>query len=277
MQFGLVGYPVGHSLSPWIHQQFLESTGTSGEYRLYETEPEQFGERMKQFRESEIDGFNVTVPFKQKIIRYLDEIDADARKTGAVNTVVCRNGTWIGYNTDGTGYLRSLRDAYPSLFQPAINILIIGAGGAARAIYRALASAGFLHIDLANRTKAKAEGLLSLKEEKMETTTLSVTEAENQLEKYDLIIQTTSVGMKPDSERQILSLERLKESAVVSDIVYQPIQTQLLRQAEQKGGQIHYGHAMLLYQAQYAFEIWTGKTVPLNDSLIKLEERLRGK
>ncbi|WP_053219099.1 shikimate dehydrogenase [Virgibacillus senegalensis] len=275
-QLGLIGYPVQHSLSPFIHHQFMENADIQGEYQLYETEPEQLEKRLDQLTEAGISGFNVTVPYKQAVMPFLEEVDQEALKIGAVNTVVNDNGTLKGYNTDGIGYIRSLEEACPDVLGEDKKILILGAGGAARGIYRALAKHGIRYISIANRTKSKAEGLLDLKDLHTQTEILSNSEAEDALGNYDLVVHTTSVGMSPKQDDQVISLNNLKPHTVVSDIVYKPLNTKLLRQAERMGARSHQGHTMLLYQAQYAFEIWTG-THPSMDGLVEqLEQRLRG-
>lgn len=225
-----------------------------------------------------MDGFNVTVPYKQDIISHLDMLDDTAKQMGAVNTVVYRDGKWIGYNTDGIGYLRSLESKYPAFFQnKSKHILLIGAGGAARGIYYALDRAGFDYLDIANRTKASAEEIAKLAELSKNTNVVSLKEAEEGIGNYDLIIQTTSVGMNPNADASILSFSQLKKDAIASDIVYQPLQTKFLKEAEKAGAAIHYGHTMLLYQAQYAFEIWTNKRVPMDDLDIQLQAILEGR
>ncbi|WP_138415663.1 shikimate dehydrogenase [Aquibacillus sediminis] len=274
LKLGLIGYPIKHSLSPWIHQQFMDTLGVEGRYDLYESPPEQLGETINQLRDQQLDGFNITVPYKQKIIPYLDELDSDAKEIGAVNTVVQTNGKWKGYNTDGAGYVRSVKQSYPNLFAPNHRVLILGAGGAARGIYRALVHEAFTTVDIANRTLERADDLLDLKTEDVTTNILSFKDAEQALSKYDFIVQTTSVGMKPNVEDQIISLEQLKPNTIVSDIVYQPLLTSFLKDAKQRGGLIHQGHTMLLYQAQLAFRHWSGASVPAQDILIELEKRL---
>ncbi|SDK52798.1 shikimate dehydrogenase [Sediminibacillus albus] len=275
-QFGLIGYPVNHSLSPWIHQQFMSAVGLEGAYLLFETPVEKLDERLKQLKQDQIHGFNVTVPYKQKVMAFLDEVDADADRIGAVNTVVNQGGRWKGYNTDGIGYIRSLRKEFPDLFSSEKRVLILGAGGAARGIYRVLVNAGFQKVDIANRTKEKAEGLLDLQEVHTETAIYGYKEAEDTLDKYDLIVQTTSVGMSPDKGKQIISLKKLHPHTVVSDIIYNPLTTQLLQEASDQGARVHRGHTMLLYQARYAFEIWTGTQPAMNGIVSQLEKRLRG-
>lgn len=275
--FGLIGHPVGHSLSPWIHEHFFEQSNIKGIYRAIPTPMDELDQIISGLRFINIDGFNVTVPYKEKIISYLDEMDPYAEKMGAVNTVKKQDGKWIGYNTDGRGYLRSLMSEYPHLKEDtAVPILILGAGGAARGIYRALIEAGFSHIDIANRTITKAEALLKLQEPNVKTTIKTLTEMTKSTADYSLIIQTSSVGMKPNIENQIIQLDKLSTNTVVSDIVYQPIKTKFLQSAEENGGHIHHGHGMLLHQAALAFEIWTGHRVKVDNLVNKLEQRLRG-
>jgi len=140
LQLGLIGFPIKHSLSPWIHEQFLQRTKLSGVYDIIEIDTNaSFSDAMEKLKNSQINGFNVTVPYKEKIIPYLDAIDEQAEKIGAVNTVKCESGKWTGYNTDGAGYVRSLWSKYPHLQEEkASNILLLGAGGAAKGIYHAL-------------------------------------------------------------------------------------------------------------------------------------------
>lgn len=276
-RLGLIGYPIKHSLSPWIHQNLLQKAGLSGTYELYEMNPrESFSDHIKQLKEQKLDGFNITVPYKQKIMPYLDVIDKEAEAIGAVNTVVNQNGKWTGYNTDGVGYLRSLVEAYPEVGQDKKErFLVIGAGGAARAIIYTLFINGFATIDIANRTEKsghllKSEYALDL------TTVLSLPDAEQVVENYDVIIQTTSVGMKSTASDAIVSLKSVAEKSIVSDIVYQPLTTSFLQEARTSGARIHYGHTMLLYQAQYAFELWTGNRVEIKEMNQALVNQLEG-
>lgn len=276
----LIGYPIKHSLSPWIHEQFLSGTGLEGTYKLFEISPEdQFEEKMKELKEEGTDGFNVTVPYKEKIISFVDELDKTAQEMQAVNTVVNRDGKWYGYNTDGDGYLRSIKSSYPDFFESPERkkALLIGAGGAARAIYYALVNSGIGEVDLANRTLEKAESIARLGNDKVQTAIYTIDEAQKILGSYDLIIQTTSVGMKPNEDETIVTVNSLKENAIASDIVYQPIKTKFLKQAEAAGARLHYGHTMLLYQAHYAFEIWTGKTADASGMADALQKILEGR
>lgn len=278
-QLGLIGFPIKHSLSPWIHERFLQKANLSGSYTLFEIAlDESFSSVIDEIKRKKLDGFNITVPYKEKIIPYLDEIDPEAERIGAVNTVVNNNGRWIGYNTDGKGYLRSLESKFPNLLaNKTQKILILGAGGAARGIYYALTASEFEQVDIANRTFKSATEIAKLKGEGTSTRVLSLAEAENMVDEYDIFIQTSSVGMNPNHEDIIVSLDGIKQSSIVSDIVYQPIDTAILRQARALGAAVHFGHTMLLYQAQYAFEIWTGKRVPIGSMDEELQLILEGR
>ena len=276
LQLGLIGHPISHSLSPWIHTELLKLARIEGEYKLYPGKEEELPSVLRRLRESSINGFNITVPYKERILDYLDEIDPEAERLGAVNTVVQRNGKWKGYNTDGEGYVRSIQRSFPPLLQKQASILLLGAGGAARGIYNALMKLPLERVDIANRSLSKAEQFLTMQMGRSDSSILSYEEAEQQLNHYDLIIQTTSVGMKPAINHQIIPLYNIKKNAVVSDIVYQPIMTAFLKDAKNHGAKIHHGHAMLLYQAQLAFEKWTGIDVEAEHLVDQLEQQLRG-
>ncbi|MUV39565.1 Shikimate dehydrogenase [Lentibacillus sp. JNUCC-1] len=278
-KLALIGHPVKHSASPGIHKQFLGQTGLKGSYNLLEIPPEQFEtETLTQLKNEQWNGFNVTVPYKQKILPYLDHIDAAAERIGAVNTIVQLNGKWTGYNTDGEGFIEALNHSFPvQMANRDLQILLIGAGGATRAIYDTLVQNGYRFIDVANRTTETAKSLVNqLSKPHTETVCKTLQEAESVLDHYDVIVQTTSVGMKPASDRAVISLERIKPSAIVSDIVYQPIETSLLRQARLHGANVHYGHQMLLYQAKHAFKLWTGQTPEVTDLAQKMYLELEG-
>lgn len=229
---------------------------------------------MDLLREKNLDGFNVTVPYKEQIIDYLDEIDPYAKKIGAVNTVQCKDGKWIGYNTDGIGYVRSLESKFPEIQTDKTNrILILGAGGAAKGIYHALVESGYSSITIANRTKEKAE---SLTDQQPNNEAITLEAASTRMDTYDIIIQTSSVGMKPNTDEIIVPISALKRGVIASDIVYQPLMTQFLQDAKAQGAHIHLGHTMLLYQAQYAFEIWTNLEPTMHQLDDQLQDVLEG-
>lgn len=275
--FGLIGYPIAHSLSPWIHTTFLEQVQQEGIYELFEVAPEEslqetLGDLMKQG----VTGCNVTVPYKEKIMPYIDMIDKDAQRIGAINTIVFKDGQTYGYNTDGKGYVRSLESRFPDVFAKDVRILMLGAGGAARGIYSALLDKKCQEISIANRTLQSAEGIIQMNDKGITSNRLTLEEAEDNIAAYDVVIQTTSVGMKPHEDTSIISLKNIRKGTIVSDIVYQPIETTFLTEAKSFGCQIHYGHTMLLYQAQFAFELWTNTHPKIGSMDQELQQILEG-
>src|SRR5699024_8132612 len=271
LRLGLIGFPIQHSLSPWIHEQFLSQGHVKGSYELMETKQEDFEKQMQAVKEKALHGFNVTVPYKETILPYLDELDQSAANIQAVNTVICTEGKWKGYNTDGIGYVKSLEQAYPEVTKDH-SILLIGAGGAAKGIYHGLIQKGYLNITVSNRTIEKAVSFVQERH-----SVIDLLETEKTTEQYDIIINTTSVGMNPNTDESIISLQQVKPAAIVNDIVYQPIHTKFLMEAERLGANIHFGHTMLLYQAQAAFEIWTGFTPDMQGLNEQLQSILEGR
>lgn len=271
LRLGLIGFPIQHSLSPWIHEQFLSQGHVEGTYELLETEREDFDRQMKTIKEKSLHGFNVTVPYKETILPYVDELDQSAANIQAVNTVLCTEGKWKGYNTDGIGYVKSLEQAYPEVTK-AYSILLIGSGGAAKGIYHGLIQKGYTNITVSNRTIEKAVSITQQRHP-----VIDLREAEQTTEQYDIIINTTSVGMNPHTDESIIPLRQVKPAAIVSDIVYQPIQTKFLTEAKKLGANIHFGHTMLLYQAQAAFEIWTDFTPDMQGLNERLQSILEGR
>lgn len=276
---GLIGYPITHSLSPWIQNSFLKQTKIEGTYELFESSAgKSLASSVSSLRAMDVNGFNVTVPYKEAIIPFLDHMDDQAKEIGAVNTVVCKNDKWVGYNTDGKGYVRSLEVRFPTLFSgEPIHVLLLGAGGAARGIYHALLEENCAQVTIANRTVASAEEIIANHHPGVSSKVCSLEEAATSLSSYDLIIQTSTVGMKPNVDQTIIPLDHVKEGTIVSDIVYQPIETAFLKEAKLHHCQIHYGHTMLLYQAQYAFELWTNTSPQINSMDVDLQHILEGK
>lgn len=266
--YGVIGCPIKHSMSPAIHNDAFKEKNIDGYYHAFHVEPSQLGESILALKTLGVRGFNVTIPHKISIIPYLDELDQTAGVVGAVNTVINVNGRLIGYNTDGNGYIKSLLNV---LKKPIAEhrILIIGAGGAARGIFYTLAYQDCLEIDLTNRTISKAEELIRDCPFENKSKALSLEDAERSLENYDIIIQTTAVGLHPNSDCKPLSLANAKRTAVVSDIVYNPIQTALLKEAEELNLTILNGVGMFVHQAAIAFELWTGQ-VPSTEKMTSI-------
>ncbi|KGP73126.1 shikimate dehydrogenase [Pontibacillus yanchengensis] len=274
--FGLIGYPAKHSRSPWIHHHFLDQQHERGLYRIFETSPADLQSTLSSMKQLQVDGFNVTVPYKEDILQYVDTLDPYAEKVGAVNTVLYQDGEWIGYNTDGKGFVRSLLEAYPEVDLSSCKALCIGAGGASRGIYTALLEKNMTRVDIANRTPERANTIVALNDQHTPSLAISLEEAEKSLEQYDIIVQTTSVGMPPNDDQQIISLANVKKGAIVADIVYKPFETVFLEDAKQKGARVLHGHGMLIYQAALAYEIWTNTTIQADELLRKFEQQLKG-
>ncbi len=254
--YGVIGYPIAHSMSPLMHNWEFQALKLDHYYTAFNIHPDDLEKAIESVRLLQINGLNVTIPHKVKVMDYLDEIDEEARLIGAVNTIINRDGHLIGTNTDGEGYLRSLLPIVDSI--RAKKVILIGAGGAARAIATTLARRGVQTLDVANRTVEKAEALVKHINRFADGKALALSDAEEQLGNYDIVINTTSVGMSPNVEEAPIRLDHLKTGAVVSDLIYNPLKTKLLKEAEEKGAIIHNGVGMFVYQGALAFQKWTG-------------------
>lgn len=254
--FAVIGDPIGHSMSPAMHNDLFHHYGIDAHYHAFHIKKSHLEDAVKGFKAIGISGFNVTVPHKLDIIPLLDEIDPLALSIGAVNTVVNEDGKLIGYNTDGSGYVKGLLNELCTLTE--LKTLIIGAGGASRAIYFSMANMGVKHIDITNRTVSKAEDLIQDCPYEVASYALDLNSAETHLSQYDLVIQTTSIGMSPNVECEPLSLHNLNTKAFVSDIIYNPLETTFLHNAKNKGATIQNGLEMFVFQGALAFEKWTG-------------------
>jgi shikimate dehydrogenase len=255
--YGLIGCPVSHSMSPLMHNDAFQHLGIRAHYHAFHVEPDHLHDAVKGLRALGVSGFNVTVPHKVKIMEYLDQIDKEALEIGAVNTVVNENGKLIGYNTDGQGFVRALLEILDKPLEQC-SILLIGAGGAARGILFSLAANGAKWIDVCNRTLSNAEKLLRDCHMNIQSNILTMKEAEEKLDQYQLIINTTSVGMHPNVEQMPLDVEKLVQGSIVSDIIYNPIETKLLKEAKKRKAITQNGIGMFVYQGALAFEKWTG-------------------
>lgn len=262
---GLIGYPVAHSKSPQMMNAALQKQQQPYVYMAYNIAPEHLAEAVQGMKRLGFRGWNVTVPHKIAIMDYLDEVDPIAQAIGAVNTVYNRNGRWIGTNTDGRGYLRSL----PSSWREALtdqHVVLIGAGGAARAVGYTLAREGVQRMTILNRTLSKAESLaqhLSQWCSQLDAVDLTSSQASHAIANATFIVNTTSVGMHPQTEATPINPQWLPKKGFVSDLIYAPAKTALLQAAEAKGLTIHNGQGMLLYQAVIAYEHWIEQTAPV--------------
>lgn len=251
--FGLIGCPVHHSLSPLMHNDAFQTLHIDAHYHAFHVEPHMLKEAVQGLKALQCAGFNVTIPHKTAVMEYMDELDETAKQIGAVNTVVNERGKWVGYNTDGEGFVRALCEQMNVQLCGA-RILLVGAGGAARGIYFALLQHHVSAVDVCNRTAGKAEAFI--KKEKSDV--YSLEEGEERLAEYDIVINTTSVGMYPHVEAMPISLRNLKKDTIVSDIIYNPLMTKWLQEAKEKGARVQNGVGMFVYQGALAFEKWTG-------------------
>lgn len=256
--YGVIGDPIAHSMSPEIHNDAFEKLGIEAVYHHLHVVPDDLEAAVKGMKAIGFAGFNVTVPHKEAIIPFLDEVDEAALAIGAVNTVVRENGRFKGYNTDGMGFYRFLSEWITGELSNK-KTLIIGAGGAARGIYFTLVKQGMKKADIANRTAGRARGLIDDCPYSKESLALSIPEAEERLADYDLIIQTTSSGMSPNISEKPINLSIIKERAYAADIIYNPLETAFLKDAASLGARIENGLGMFVNQAALAFELWTGQ------------------
>ncbi|EIT85247.1 shikimate 5-dehydrogenase [Fictibacillus macauensis ZFHKF-1] len=254
---GLLGYPVHHSVSPQMQNAAFNEQGLSFEYEKFNVPPEQLQQAVEALKTFHYKGCNVTIPHKTAVMPFLDEISEEARRIGAVNTIVNENGVLVGYNTDGAGFVKGVERLMNRRISSQDTILVIGAGGASRAICYALANKNPKVVAIANRTEAKATQIANdcLRESDV---VLSLQQAEEQLASFGIVINTTSMGMNEDDPLP-LSLTHLNEGTYVIDIIYNPFQTKWLTLAKEKGAIIDNGVAMLVFQGALAFTKWTGK------------------
>ncbi len=275
---GVFGDPVEHSLSPAMHNAAFRRLGMDWVYVPFHVKPEQLGEAVRAVRALGLAGVNVTVPHKVAVMEHLDAVDEEARLIGAVNTVVHRDGRLVGYNTDGRGFLRSLaREA--QVDPKGARVLILGAGGAAQAIACSLALHGAGAITIANRTVSKAEALAARVRERAPARAVPLAPGDPRFEEAlagaEIVVHTTTVGMYPrHQEEPLIPVERLRDGALVCDIVYRPRETALLRAAKARGLRVLTGEGMLAYQGAIAFELFTGRAAPEELMLAVLRERL---
>jgi len=261
----VIGYPIEHSMSPIMHNAVIHELKLNYIYLAFNVSPNNLNMAVKGFRAFNIKGINVTLPFKQKIMKYLDDIDPIAQKIGAVNTIKNNNGNLIGRNTDAEGAKNALINAGYTI--SGKNILILGAGGAARALTCILAK-DINRIVIANRTEKRSIKLanelkknFSIKVEGKKNT-ISVLKEESK--KADILINTTPIGMYPNVEKSPIPAEFLHKDLIVYDIVYNPLETKLMKDATKMGCNTIGGLDMLVNQGALAFEWWTNKKPNIN-------------
>lgn len=267
---GVMGWPVAHSRSPAIHNHWIRQYGLNGSYVLLPVQPERISDAVRGLRALGFAGCNITIPHKVAAMPLVDRIDPLAQRIGAINTVVVeQDGALAGYNTDAFGYIQSLLDAQPDWRADAGPITVLGAGGAARAILVALAERGAREIRLCNRSLDKAQALAA--EFGAPIRAVPWEQRAEALEGCALLVNTTSLGMKGQDPLE-LALDRLPRHALVSDIIYVPLETPLLAAARARGNVGVDGLGMLLNQARPAFQHWFGVLPTLTPELRRMVE-----
>ena len=260
----VVANPIKHSISPFIHNSAFEATNTNGVYLAWEVDATELAETVANIRRYQMYGINLSMPYKEQVIPYLDQLSEEARLIGAVNTVVNREGTLIGYNTDGKGFFKSL----PSFKISRKRLVLLGAGGAAKAILAQAILDGVSQISVFVRSSSMEKTRPYI--EKMQNATgfrvdlfalEDVQDLQDSITQADLLVNATSVGMDGSSQPIPTSII-LPEKLLVADVIYQPFETPFLKWARNQGNQSFNGLGMLLYQAAEAFELWTGKEMP---------------
>lgn len=265
-RFAIIGESLPHTYSPLIHSQAIKLLGLDAAYKPIEIPSEQFVEQIGDLKASKkYNGFNVTIPYKTRIISVLDQIDDEARSIGAVNTIQVNDNQWSGYNTDVTGFLSPLK----GLNRKIDSVLILGAGGSARAVIYALVTHLRTHtIILSVRNEQRATPLLEDLSPFIENTSIRIQTleyAESNYTDFDMVVNTTPLGMYPEVEARPIQLtKKTRREIIFYDLIYNPLKTNFLNQAEAMCTQATLigGLDMLISQAAYSFTIWTGIKFP---------------
>jgi shikimate dehydrogenase len=253
-KLGIIGHPLSHSLSPRMHNAALRALSLDGDYTALPIPPDELQMTLPSLFAQGYHGLNVTIPHKQAVLPFMHELADAARAIGAVNTIVVDGNQLIGHNTDASGFIRALTEAR---FDAKNKVaLVLGAGGAARAVVYALTQAG-AHVMSWNRTHERALPLAR----DFDATVIDDLPTGGA---FDLIVNTTSVGMTPHHDQTPLPLTSEFDARVVYDLVYNPRNTVLLREAQALGAQTIDGLAMLVYQGAEAFKLWTGLAAPID-------------
>ena len=253
---GVMGWPVAHSRSPLIHNHWIQQYGLQGAYGLFAVQPALLEPAIRGLRALGLAGCNVTIPHKVDAMQYMDVVDPLARRMGAINTVVVTpDGALQGFNNDGFGFIQSLRDAQPDWRADSGPATVLGAGGAARAVVLSLLDEGATEIRLVNRTRARAQAMAD--EFGSAVQVLDWNARHEALDGIALMVNTTNQGMHGEPDLDI-RLDQLPHTALVSDAIYIPLETPLLREARLRGNTTVNGLGMLLNQARPAFQAWFG-------------------
>ena len=260
----VIGDPVEHSLSPVMHNVAFEELNLDFVYVAFRVRREELKDAIIGARSLDIHGLNVTMPHKNTVMRYLDEIDSTASSIGAVNTILNNQGRLVGYDTDGIGALKALKEN--GITPNGKKLLLLGAGGAGKAI-AFHAAREVEELVILNRTPQKAKKLAEvLRKEfnkKINGNTLSTEIIEKELKDADILVNATAVGMHPNIDQSLVPPSSLRPNLCVMDIVYNPIETRLAKDAKAVGAKVVSGIEMLVYQGAASFEIWTNRPAPV--------------
>lgn len=254
--FAVIGDPIDHSMSPNMHNAAFRELGMESTYIAYRIPRDELEEGVESLKKTGITGFNVTIPHKISMMKYLDRTDESCSMVGATNTVSNHDGTLKGYNTDMDGFLDPIKKRKIAI--SGESAFVLGAGGAARAIIAGLAKEGASRVTIANRTTQKAQEL-SLFAAKLGLDALTCA-PNDYIQDSRFVINATSIGM--GGEDTPIRDDMITQDSIIYDIVYRPIETGLVKKAKQKNAAIIYGYEMLLGQAAIAFEIWHQKKAP---------------
>lgn len=256
--FAVIGNPIAHSLSPAMHQRGYQAIGLEADYLRLKVETNDLPQAIQGLKALGFSGWNVTIPYKEQIMPFLDELTPEALRAGAVNTVKVENGRLIGHNTDGKGFVRSLEEICP--LKKGMQVVLLGAGGAAKGIAMALIPYN-VKIIILNRTYERAEQLAAWVNQQGGEATAEAWGAGSWLKTADVVVQTTSVGLKQD--QYPFSLKGITPQTVVVDIIFNPWETLFLKEARELGCRTLNGAGMLLYQGALAWEFWLGGQAPV--------------
>jgi shikimate dehydrogenase len=261
---GVIGDPIGHSLSPTIHNAAFNHLKLDFVFLAFRVEAADLENAIRGMRGLGIHGLNVTMPHKSTVIGCLDEVDSNVKFLGSANTVLNKDGKLSGFNTDGVGALKALRENGTELAEK--KVLLLGAGGAAKAIAFALAEeVGELAVlnRAAEKAKELAEALGRISNKKVVGGALSSDAIAKSLQDSDVLVNATSVGMHPEANQSLVAPQWLRSDLTVMDVVYNPVETKLARDAKAAGAKVISGVEMLIYQGAASFEIWTGCSAPI--------------
>ncbi len=261
---GVIGDPIEHTLSPIMHNAAFKALKLDFAFLAFKVKVADVEKAVSGMRALGIHGLNVTMPHKSAVINYLDEVDQAAKAIGSVNTILNKDGRLFGFNTDGVGALQALREN--GVEPRGKKVLLLGAGGAARAIAYTLAREAD-ELVILNRTAKQAAELANLLKQtfdrKVVADALSPNAIKDTLQDSDVLINATSVGMKPNANQTPVAFEWLRPDLAVMDIVYNPVETKLAKDAKAAGAKVVSGFEMLIYQGAASFEIWTGHSAPV--------------